>query len=403
MPQSKNFNGEKMAVLSRAGPVYPGDRLVDFLRKLGLSATFLLAIAASEVQPESSCWPWVQERADRLSIEGRPLITENVSSAPNRFRPQPPVVAPRGIKITYLGTGGFLIERGQRAILTAPFFSNNSLWRVGVWKLDVRENSISRYTPNLKNAQAILVGHAHYDHLLDIPYLWRHHANHTIVYGNRSMGNILAGADTPVALQVLEHEVRRDGRSGAFKSTHRGQIQFMAIKSGHAPNFRLPPLDNWGLPLKISPWSVEEPVADLPRRTRGWRMGDPLAYIIDFRDPADTSRVDFRIYYQDAGHIPEAWHWVESAVDSVDLAIVTVASSNLIGQREFIRKVRAHIKPRHWLLGHWEDFFKVYSQDPESICSVPFTNPEGFVKKLLEEGVGEERWVLPTPGTVLNY
>ena len=117
----------------------------------------------------------------------------------------------------------------------------------------------------------------------------------------------------------------------------------------------------------------------------------------------DTSKVDFRIYYQDAGHIPEAWHWVESAVDSVDLAIVTVASSNLIGQRQFIQKVRSRIKPRHWILGHWEDFFKAYSQDPECICSVPFTNPEGFVEKLLEEGIGDEQWVLPTPGTTLSY
>ena len=372
-------------------------------RNIGLGASMVLLLGASEMPADSGCWPWVQERADRLAIGGQPLITENFFPAPSPFRAQPPVANPRGIKITYLGTGGFLIERDQSAILTAPFFSNNSLGRVGVWNLDVKEDAISRYVPNLKNVQAILVGHAHYDHLLDIPYLWRHYANHTTVYGNRSMGNILAGADTSVALQVLEREVRRDGRSGTFQYTHSGRVQFMALNSGHAPNFRLPPINKWGLPLKISPWSVEDPVAELPPRARGWRMGDPLAYIIDFRDPADTSKVDFRIYYQDAGHIPEAWHWVESAVDSVDLAIVTVASSNLIGQRQFIQKVRARIKPRHWLLGHWEDFFKAYSQDPECICSVPFTNPEGFIGKLLEEGIGDERWVLPTPGSILSY
>ena len=362
-----------------------------------------LLLGAAEAKADCSCMPWVQERADRLMAHNQLLITEDFFPGQSRFRPQPSIAHLRGIKITYLGTGGFLIKRGQSAILTAPFFSNNSPQRVATWCLDVKEALIARYAPDLRDVWAILVGHAHYDHLLDIPYLWQHYAAHTTVYGNRSMKNILAGADISVAVQVLEREVRIDSRSGAFTYTHNGQIQFMALKSSHAPNFRLPPLKKWGLPLTVAPWAVEEPAQELPRRARGWRLGETLAYIIDFRDPADTSKVDFRIYYQDAAHIPEDWHWVGTAVDSVDLAIVTVASSTFVGQRQYIQKIHSRIKPRHWLLGHWEDFFREYSHNPECICSVPFTNPEGFVEKLLEEGIRDEQWVLPTPGTTLNY
>ena len=144
------------------------------MRNIGLSAAIMLLLGLSEAQAGSRCWPWVQERADRLAIDGQPLITEDFFPAPSPFRIQPPVANPRGVKITYLGTGGFLIERGQSAILTAPFFSNNSLSRVGLWNLKVKESTISRYIPNLKNVQAILVGHAHYDHLLDITLLLPH-------------------------------------------------------------------------------------------------------------------------------------------------------------------------------------------------------------------------------------
>ncbi|MFT5086973.1 MAG: hypothetical protein ACI906_002739 [Candidatus Latescibacterota bacterium] len=131
-------------------------------------------------------------------------------------------------------------------------------------------------------------------------------------------------------------------------------------------------------------------------------MGETLAYIIDFRDARDTSKVDFRIYYQDAGHIPESWH-LPTDGRRVDLAIVTVASSNYIGQGKYIQAIRDNLRPRHWLLGHWEDFFQPYSQDPEQVYSVPFTNPEAFVETLLGLGIQDKAWVLPLPGTKLEY
>ena len=374
-------------------------RLAKFIQAVALSAT----AGAAGATADCGCTPAIQKRADRLMVHNQYLITEGFTPAPGRFRPQPFAANPQGIKITYLGAGGFLIERQHTAILTAPFFSNTSLHQVGLWRLDVQEALIDRYLPDLRNVEAILVGHAHYDHLLDIPYLWKNHARGATIFGNESVSNILAGADSNPPVKVLDSQVRSAAARGRFIPTHGGRIQFMAVRSSHAPNFRLPPLGRFGIPLTIAPWAVNQPLDKLPGRARGWRLGQTLAYVIDFRNPQDTSRVDFRIYYQDAAHIPEDWHQVPAASDSVDLAIVTVASTNFIGQKRYIEKIRTTIKPRHWLLGHWEDFFKDYSQNPECICSVPFTNPEGFVDELLGQGIRDEQWVLPTPGTVLHY
>lgn len=347
-------------------------------------------------------WDPLRKRADRLQIDGEHLITEGFTRPLSPFRPQPPVADPKSVTVTYLGSGGFLIARGEAAILTAPYFSGNSMWRVGLWCLAVRPGLIDAYRPDLARVEAILVGHAHFDHLLDVPYLWSTYGRHTTVFGNRSAANILHGAHPRPATHVLEAEVRTGPTNGTFTATHAGAVQFMPLASSHAPNIGLPPA-RWGLKAMVSPWGVEEPLVQLPGRARDWRLGETLAYVIDLRDPADTARVAFRIYYQDAAHIPETWHHLGATADSVDLAIVTVASTNLIGQREYIRQIEARIKPRHWLLAHWEDFLSEYSQDPRQIHSVPLTDPEDFVRALRDQGVAEDRWVLPTPGTALRY
>jgi len=41
---------------------------------------------------------------------------------------------------------------------------------------------------------AVLVGHAHHDHLMDLPYVWQKRPGATL-YGNFTMGNILAACD----------------------------------------------------------------------------------------------------------------------------------------------------------------------------------------------------------------
>ena len=152
----------------------------------------------------------------------------------------------------------------------------------------------------------------------------------------------------------------------------------------------------------IARWAVGKPLDKLPDQARDWRLGQTLAYIIDFRSPSDTSKVDFRIYFQDAAHIPEDWH-LSADGRPIDLAIVTVASTNFIDQKKYIRSIRDVLQPKHWLLGHWEDFFHTYSHDPQHIYSVPLTDPTDFVANLLAQNIRDDQWVLPTPGTLLKY
>ena len=166
-----------------------------------------------------------RQRAADLRLLGAHLVTADGHA---RYRAQPEVPAPAGVHVTYLGTGGLLIERNGAAILSAPYFANNSLFRVGLWCLAPRNNLVDQYLPALDDVQAILVGHAHYDHLLDLPYLWAGRGRHTQIFGNRSMRNLLHGAHPqpstwrPVAEQpALQESITRrmEERSVSCPST----------------------------------------------------------------------------------------------------------------------------------------------------------------------------------------
>src|SRR5271169_333210 len=100
------------------------------------------------------------------------------------------------LELTYLGVGGFLMRWNGHAILTAPFYSNPGLLQVGLG-LPIAPNTerIDRHLPPLDDVEAILVGHAHYDHLMDAVYVAEAHAPRAVFYGNETMAHILASRE----------------------------------------------------------------------------------------------------------------------------------------------------------------------------------------------------------------
>ena len=97
------------------------------------------------------------------------------------------------VRFVYLGSGGWIIERGEDQVLAAPLFSNPGLLTTGL--LPIRSDTVlvdrymSRY--DVSAAKAILVGHAHYDHLMDVPRVILVHAPTARIVGTTTVKNTL--------------------------------------------------------------------------------------------------------------------------------------------------------------------------------------------------------------------
>jgi L-ascorbate metabolism protein UlaG (beta-lactamase superfamily) len=88
-----------------------------------------------------------------------------------RFRPKREL-RPQGsgagaaVRLTWLGTAGFIVEAGKTTLLVDPFLTRPGLRRA-LGRMVPDDLAIARHVP--RRVDAILCGHSHYDHVADAP------------------------------------------------------------------------------------------------------------------------------------------------------------------------------------------------------------------------------------------
>lgn len=70
------------------------------------------------------------------------------------------------LSLCYLGVAGWRIRAGEASLLIDPYFTRLSMWTVLFGRARPDSDLIRRSTPP---ADAILVTHPHYDHIMDVP------------------------------------------------------------------------------------------------------------------------------------------------------------------------------------------------------------------------------------------
>jgi glyoxylase-like metal-dependent hydrolase (beta-lactamase superfamily II) len=296
---------------------------------------------------------------------------------------------PEGITLQYLGVGGWLFRFGGDALLTAPFFSNPSLVDVGIGGISPDTAAIDRFLPPVGDVSTLLVGHGHYDHLMDVPYILRRHAPEARLFGSTTATNLVAG-DPEIPGERL---VAVDGRAGDHERAGEwihlpgGRIRFMPLASGHAPHL-------FGIQLYRGEQAV--PRDRLPGTAGDWVDGLTLAYLIDFLGP--EGEVVFRIHYQDAASEPPDG-FPPPLEDGIPVDLVILCPPGFEQVERYPGGILERTAPSLVLLGHWEDFFRART---EALRPVPTLDLEEFLERmepLLPEGA---EWVLPVPGAAFR-
>lgn len=286
------------------------------------------------------------------------------------------------VELTYLGVAGWIIRKGEAAIMTAPLLSDPSLLDVGLSPVSADPDRIEAHLPDVSDVTAILVGHGHYDHLMDVPYIATHRAPRALIYGNPTTAHQLAPFGLTDRVRVVLDEAGTAERPGEWIDVAPG-VRIMPLLSDHAPHLA-------GVTLFSGVRT-----RDMPRKPEAageWLDGRTLAFLIDLLN-ADGS-VGLRIYFQDAVPAPPLGFAppLEDGV-GVDVAIIVPATYAEVDWHP--EALLDNLEPRHVLLCHWEDFFEPPSRPPKP---VPFTLLPDFVARLeraLPDGVG---WNLPVAG-----
>ncbi len=295
------------------------------------------------------------------------------------------------VEVQFLGTSGFLIRRGEDALLTDPFLTNPGVW-TALFGCDIKPNAeyIEALLPDVTGVSTIVVGQGHYDHLMDVPYVVQERVPTATVYASDTSVNMIASAEldpAPVGMNAFAGDAEK---LGEWKPSATAPVRVMALISEHAPQL---------LGIKLVHGTVDEPLDELPADTNEWWEGQVLAFVIDFLD--ESGAVVFRIHFQDsAANPPLGFHPPELLDDGVpvDLALIPLASFDQV--EHYPEELLQHLDPKHVIVHHWDDFF-LDPREPERVLRTQ--DLEGFVKRLeatLPEGVG---WTLPARGLRLRF
>lgn len=135
----------------------------------------------SDLRVVVSVFDWLLRRGVRHERDGGAALELNA-----RARVLP---LPRGVTLGWLGTAGFAIACEGHVLLIDPYVSRANARDALFGKRALRSDPVrvDRYVPE---ASAVLVGHTHFDHALDIPEIARR--RNCKVYGSRSLAHLMA-------------------------------------------------------------------------------------------------------------------------------------------------------------------------------------------------------------------
>jgi len=295
------------------------------------------------------------------------------------------------VDVQYLGVGGYLIRYGDTAIMTAPSFTNPSLFKLAsLTRLEADSEVIDRLMPPATDVEVVLVGHSHYDHLLDVPYIMNKHAPAAHVYGSKTMSHLMAPAIEKNRIHNVLDKAATDTEAGEWIYNERRTVRFMPIRSHHAPHL---------MGITLGKGHYDEDLESLPRTVLGWLGGETLAYLIDFID--EEENILFRIHFQDAASQPPKGLMssdIRDESERVDLLIFCVASFSEV--EGYPDKIIEDTRPRAAILGHWEDFFGNIGKPLEV---VRLTDAHDFIEHMKPILPDDAIWYMPKPMALMKF
>ena len=248
--------------------------------------------------------------------------------------------------------------------MTAPEFTHPGILQLGADKSSDQE-LVHRLFQRIDRAgvSTVLVGHSHYDHLMDVP---------TILHNELPNARVIS---TPTTRFVLEGDALLDiARVIAVDTLHaasrsaKGEWQYIkGVDGGH--RFRVLPVISTHAPnvggYTIANETLYTKLDALPTKPSKWPKGEVYGFFIDIISRDSTPL--FRIYYQDSASDPD--HSVlppftGKDVRRPDLAII--CGGNFQNTEAYPTVLLREMKPRFTMIGHWEDFFR----DPEDKLQV---------------------------------
>jgi L-ascorbate metabolism protein UlaG (beta-lactamase superfamily) len=258
-------------------------------------------------------------------------------------------------RICYHGTAGFTVSSQQTTIVLDPFVTRPSLLSTAFRRLRANPAAVAKHFPR---ADAVLVGHAHHDHVLDAPQVCMHTGGQFV--GAPDAANVARAAGLPES-QITETRGKEDLDFGA--ATIRG------IPSRHGRVY---------FGQVTLPGNIDTPPT-WPTRVWQLRHGTVLNWHV--------SLGGIRVVHIDSADV------IDDELEGLQADVVCLCAIGRRYRPNYVQTVIEKLKPRWVIPCHWDWFFTPYDAPPRLL---PGVDLPGFLDEIRENGA--EPILLPFGG-----
>jgi L-ascorbate metabolism protein UlaG (beta-lactamase superfamily) len=120
---------------------------------------------------------------------------------------QQPLDLPPGLELQWLGTAGYRLSYQGQSLYIDPYLSRTPLSVLMRRQASLPDPALlQRLLPAQENVAGVLVGHCHWDHVVDAPAIARRHRAR--IYGSHSLAQLMKVHGAPeLAVVVAPHKV----------------------------------------------------------------------------------------------------------------------------------------------------------------------------------------------------
>jgi L-ascorbate metabolism protein UlaG (beta-lactamase superfamily) len=247
---------------------------------------------------------------------------------PRDFEARPDFVAGSPIdagelSIRWFGTAAYRLEYSGHVLWIDPWFSRQGLFRLFVGTIEPMREEIDRY---VDRADVIAIGHSHYDHLGDLPYIAP--STGAVVYGSDSTANLLR------AYEVDESRIRIVTGGDTVEE---GPFRITFVPSVHG-SFRGRIPGDFDIGPGIEP----------PLKARDYGRGEVFGLLVEVGG--------YRIYHKGSAGI------VEEREGGVRADLLLLGISLRADTERFVYRMVEMVDPRILMPMHYDYFFRPLSR-----------------------------------------
>ncbi|MEX0810813.1 MAG: hypothetical protein WD048_01270 [Chitinophagales bacterium] len=292
------------------------------------------------------------------------------------------------LNIHFFGVTNFFIELEGKALLTDPFISNPVSKKVVFGKIATDTSIVDSFIAavDLKKTRMVSIGHAHYDHLMDWPYMSNFVEPDKVVFaGSETAVNTVAAYNQKLAkVQKVNDLMGNIEQPGQWIYSIDSSMRLMAFEAEHPSHF---------MGITLYSGHYHEALEEAPVKAKRWKMGQPLSYLVDF---LDEGKIQYRIFIQTSnGEKPAGYFPKEMLINHpVDIAFLSIA---LKGKKiRELEEMVNYIEPQLVFLGHWENFMQEKTAPVRAVAKSNISKHWIYIKEKFPE---HPEFVLPMPGS----